>query len=293
MNTEFSARFHYIHERYKELFSRLQRAKEGMIAELGDYNAFLQWEKEYINKLDTPSTIELFVMIRSARYSEYITVSDLAPRYGVPYATIKTWVENETIKTEVLPARNSKIDSNTGEIYPNLRLFVRGEFIHSAEETEYYFKQLKESAKERNYNYNLNKEHAYSEVAKALLSGVENEYGSVENFFSAVISSLERDNKESENIKNDHDIKLLLLKIRELEKKLSDAAAQPHDDKGLSGLVCRMRREGKSDEEIAAYLYDGGTWCTQAQIGALLHADDSRVASESMQQRARRLLGKA
>lgn len=99
--------------------------------------------------------------------------------------------------------------------------------------------------------------------------------------------------------------------IEELQRangKLSQQNQQLHDElaavrealadstcicKGLPSVVCKLRREGKSDEEIAACLYDGGTWCTQAQIGALLHADDSRVASESMQQRARRLLGKA
>lgn len=81
--------------------------------------------------------------------------------------------------------------------------------------------------------------------------------------------------------------------IADLERQLSIATDIMNKNRGLAGKVCDMRREGKSDEEIAAYLYDGGTWCTQAQIGALLHADDSRVASESMQQRARRLLGKA
>ena len=125
------------------------------------------------------------------------------------------------------------------------------------------------------------------------MSGVEKDYGSVDDFFSAVISSLERDSDESENTNNEQYIKSLLLKIEELEKRLSVEVPKLNEGKGLSGLVCKLRREGKSDEEIADYLYDGGTWCTQAQIGALLHADDSRVASESMQQRARRLLGKA
>lgn len=65
------------------------------------------------------------------------------------------------------------------------------------------------------------------------------------------------------------------------------------DGKGFLPVVCRMRRDGKSEEDIAAFLYGDGTWFSYAQVGALLHPDESRVAADSMQQRARRLLGKA
>lgn len=57
--------------------------------------------------------------------------------------------------------------------------------------------------------------------------------------------------------------------------------------------ICSMRREHKTEEEIAKFLYDNGKWCSQSQIGALLHIEENRVASDSMTQRARRLLGKA
>jgi hypothetical protein len=63
--------------------------------------------------------------------------------------------------------------------------------------------------------------------------------------------------------------------------------------KGLVALVCRMRRDGKSDQDIAKHLYDDGKWCSYSQVGALLHPDEGRVAADSMQQRGRRLLGKA
>jgi hypothetical protein len=82
-------------------------------------------------------------------------------------------------------------------------------------------------------------------------------------------------------------------RIAELEKELAAVKARLENDKGLSAVVCRMRRGGKTDEEIAFFLSDGGGWCSDAQVGALLHHDENRVASSSMQQRARRLLGKA
>lgn len=82
-------------------------------------------------------------------------------------------------------------------------------------------------------------------------------------------------------------------RIAELEKELAAVKAVLENGKSLADAVCRMRREGKTDEAIAAYLHDDGKWCSQAQVGALLHADGTRVAADSMNQRARRLLGKA
>ena len=91
-------------------------------------------------------------------------------------------------------------------------------------------------------------------------------------------------------------------RIAELEKEVAELKEQlaakleqtmASDGKSLADVVCRMRREGKTDEEIAAHLNDNGKWCSYAQVGALLHADETRVAAESMSQRARRLLGKA
>lgn len=81
--------------------------------------------------------------------------------------------------------------------------------------------------------------------------------------------------------------------LAELRTELESTKAELESGKSLADMVCRMRREGKNDEEIAVYLHDGGKWCSQAQVGALLHADETRVAAESMSQRARRLLGKA
>ena len=54
----------------------------------------------------------------------------------------------------------------------------------------------------------------------------------------------------NDNIQN------LQSRIEELEEKLSNATTQPHDGKGLSGLVCKMRREGKSDEEWSSPHFD-------------------------------------
>lgn len=85
-------------------------------------------------------------------------------------------------------------------------------------------------------------------------------------------------------------------RIAELEQEItanSVGGTAACDGKGLPSVVCRMRRKGKTDEEIAAHLHAGGSWCSHAQVGALLHTDDTSVAARSMSQRARRLLGKA
>jgi len=85
-------------------------------------------------------------------------------------------------------------------------------------------------------------------------------------------------------------------KITSLEAEIAqiqiDTDEKRCDGKGLVALVCRMRRE-KKDKEIAAHLYDNGKWCSKAQVGALLHNDDSRIHADSMQQRAKRLLNPA
>lgn len=72
---------------------------------------------------------------------------------------------------------------------------------------------------------------------------------------------------------------------------------QSHGTTGCDGCghlsrICRMRRNGTSEEELANFLYNSGDWFSYAQIGALLHTEETKVAQESMGQRARRLLGK-
>jgi hypothetical protein len=62
------------------------------------------------------------------------------------------------------------------------------------------------------------------------------------------------------------------------------------DGVGLCRVVCYMRRQGKSDHEIAEILHDGGRWCSIAQIGALLHRDETRVSADSMKKQGSRLL---
>jgi hypothetical protein len=62
---------------------------------------------------------------------------------------------------------------------------------------------------------------------------------------------------------------------------------------GICRMVWDWRREGKTEREIAELLYDDGKWCSLAQIGALLHNDDSRISADSMKKYAARLLGKA
>lgn len=69
-------------------------------------------------------------------------------------------------------------------------------------------------------------------------------------------------------------------------------AASP-DGHGLCSLVIRMRKEGKTEEEIAAFLSDAGKWCSAAQIGALLYLKEGRVSKDAMQKHGQRLLGTA
>lgn len=61
---------------------------------------------------------------------------------------------------------------------------------------------------------------------------------------------------------------------------------------GLCSLVIRMREEGKTDTEIAEYLYDNKSWCSISQVGALLYRG-SRVTADAMLKHGQRLLGKA
>ena len=61
---------------------------------------------------------------------------------------------------------------------------------------------------------------------------------------------------------------------------------------GLCRMVCDWRQERKTEREIAAMLYDNGKWCSLAQIGALLHRDDTRISADSMKKYASRLLEK-
>lgn len=92
----------------------------------------------------------------------------------------------------------------------------------------------------------------------------------------------------SKEIKNKNE------RIEILERQLQgmSTGTASCDGRGLASIVCRLRREGKTEEELAMHFHDDGKWCSQAQVGALLHPDESMIASESMGQRARRLLGK-
>ena len=70
------------------------------------------------------------------------------------------------------------------------------------------------------------------------------------------------------------------------------ADALPGTATGICRMICDWRREGKTEPEIAALLYDNGRWCSLAQIGALLHNDNSRISADSMKKHASRLLAK-
>ena len=86
-------------------------------------------------------------------------------------------------------------------------------------------------------------------------------------------------------------------RIAELNAQSAEEANsnQPCDGKGLPSEVCRLRREGKDEKEIAAHLSDKGQWCSNPQIGALLHENTqvSGVTSDTMTKYAQRLLDKA
>lgn len=284
-------------ERYKKQIAKVQRWQERDNSELGDINDYFQWEKLFIEKQHVPTPSELTTMIRSGcHYYDYDPVYSLAERYRLPYVTIQKWIENKDIEVSIFAVSGSEINCKTGNIHYKLSLFIKKEYIDYIENIETdnnNLKKLKELAENKRESRQRMIEQVEQEFTRSLLRGGVKEYGSINNFFNTVINSFKQNEHKSDDDILKYNSENLLSKIGELEKKLSDATTQPHNDKGLSGLVCKLRREGKSDEEIAAYLYDGGTWCTQAQIGALLHADDSRVASASMQQRARRLLGKA
>lgn len=74
------------------------------------------------------------------------------------------------------------------------------------------------------------------------------------------------------------------------------AASEYHTSEFIATGLCRMvwdwRREGKTEREIAELLYDNGKWCSLAQIGALLHNNDTRISADSMKKYASRLLAK-
>ena len=66
-----------------------------------------------------------------------------------------------------------------------------------------------------------------------------------------------------------------------------------YEGHGLCSLVIRMRKEGKTEKEIAEFLNgDKGKWCSASQIGALLHRGGN-VSADAMLKHAQRLLGKA
>lgn len=65
-----------------------------------------------------------------------------------------------------------------------------------------------------------------------------------------------------------------------------------YEGHGLCSLVIRMRKEGKTEKEIAATLHDSGKWCSASQIGALLHPGGN-ISADGLLKHAQRLLGKA
>ena len=79
----------------------------------------------------------------------------------------------------------------------------------------------------------------------------------------------------------------------ELEKVRHGQEPADLEEHGLCGRVIMWRREGKTEEEIAAILSDAGTWCSAAQIGALLYLKEGRVSKDTMQKHGQRLLGTA
>jgi hypothetical protein len=86
------------------------------------------------------------------------------------------------------------------------------------------------------------------------------------------------------DMQQQEEISTLKAHIASLENGEVLTNAPPCDGKGLPALVCRLRREGKSEKEIYDHLYGNEKWCSQVQIGALLHPDESKIAGESMRQ---------
>lgn len=78
-----------------------------------------------------------------------------------------------------------------------------------------------------------------------------------------------------------------------LEEVQQENSASTLEGHGLCSLVIRMRQEGKTEEEFAAFLSDAGKWCSAAQIGALLYLKEGRVSKDAMQKHGQRLLGTA
>lgn len=78
----------------------------------------------------------------------------------------------------------------------------------------------------------------------------------------------------------------------ELEKARHGQEISALEDHGLCGRVIMLRREGKTEEEIAAILSNSGKWCSIPQIGALLHPG-GHASRDAMIKHAQRLLGKA
>lgn len=122
--------------------------------------------------------------------------------------------------------------------------------------------------------------------------------------FISELKSLELTYQEKNHIHDDLESKNKQLKARiaELETELAACREQleearranpsSNEGHGLCSLVIRMREEGKTEEEIAAFLNDNKTWCTGSQVGALLHRG-GRVTADSMLKYGQRLLGKA
>lgn len=93
------------------------------------------------------------------------------------------------------------------------------------------------------------------------------------------------------------EVAALKAKLEQVRAALEEARrgqeAATLEGHGLCSLVITMRREGKTEEEIAAFLSDAGKWCSAAQIGALLYLKEGRVSKDAMQKHGQRLLGTA
>lgn len=107
------------------------------------------------------------------------------------------------------------------------------------------------------------------------------------------LSDVEAYKKETEKISHEAKLADAQTRIAELEAALAKKTSC--NGRGMPQFVCNLRRDGKPEEEIAEILSDKGQWCSNPQIGALLHANTeiSGVTSDAMTKHAQRLLGKA
>lgn len=263
---------------------------------------YWDWSRELCAqaKKETPlkSAIEVFTEGKKDHSNLMISVHLLAERWNVPWQVIRAWLEKGEIPYNFCPIVSGVNPNSDGVAY----YYRLGIPIAEVEKIENIYPELKNIANKHISRIEEKEEKARCQRSKEQskkLSRIEHlckfKKISIEQL-EDIILNLETEPilKQTQVTELYSELEAAQCRIKELEQLILTAKNKSVcDGKGLSALVCHMRREGKTDEEIAAYLHDDGTWCTQAQVGALLHVDENRIASESMQQRARRLLGKA